>query len=244
MWMKTTAAMSPWSNTQSGGKKSSPLLKQSCEFRRMLSVSLSSSCRCVFPASCFCFVTVTSVYHGPRCSLCVVKPPSVMLPDFSYFLFHFGNLCPVYLVFCFTFPVFSSLDAVVFPVTWCVFIVSVSRLSFVMPSLDGCVFPYFTVPWDFYVFFASDQPLLVFLSFWKLSVKAVLWADVLSQVVHLCPHPAWHTRILTLRLASASVKVHDSTSRLNKDGLFVSVTRKKPLLSIKQHSLALYCVTV
>lgn len=95
----------------------------------------------------------------------------------------------------------------------------------------------------FFLFFASDQPLLVFLSFWKLSVKAVLWADVLSQVVHLCPHPAWHTRILTLRLASASVKVHDSTSRLNKDGLFVSVTRKKPLLSIKQHSLALYCMT-
>lgn len=216
----------------------------------MLSVSLSSSCFLVvvfFLLRAFVSVTVTSVYHGPRCSLCVVKPLSVMLPDFSYFLFHFGNLCPVHLVFCFTFPVFfSSLDALVFPVTWCVFIVSVSRLSFVMPSLDGCVFPYFTVPWDFYffnLFFASDQPLLVFLSFWKLSVKAVLWADVLSQVVHLCPHPAWHTRILTLRLASASVKVHDSTSRLNKDGLFVSVTRKKPLLSIKQHSLALYCMT-
>lgn len=138
-------------------KKSSPLLKQSCEFRRMLSVSLSSSCFLVvvfFLLRAFVSVTVTSVYHGPRCSLCVVKPLSVMLPDFSYFLFHFGNLCPVHLVFCFTFPVFfSSLDALVFPVTWCVFIVSVSRLSFVMPSLDGCVFPYFTVPWDFYFFF-------------------------------------------------------------------------------------------
>lgn len=198
MWMKTTAAMSPWS-TKSGGKKSSPLLKQSCEFRRMLSVSLSSSCRCVFPASCFCFVTVTSVYHGPRCSLCVVKPPSVMLPDFSYFLFHFGNLCPVYLVFCFTFPVFSSLDAVVFPVTWCVFIVSVSRLSFVMPSLDGCVFPYFTVPWDFYFFFLlliSHSLYFCLSESWALKLSFELMFCLKSCIcVHILPgtHEFWHS---------------------------------------------------
>lgn len=171
----------------------------------MLSVSLSSSCFLVvvfFLLRAFVSVTVTSVYHGPRCSLCVVKPLSVMLPDFSYFLFHFGNLCPVHLVFCFTFPVFfSSLDALVFPVTWCVFIVSVSRLSFVMPSLDGCVFPYFTVPWDFYFFFnflllISHSLYFCLSESWALKLSFELMFCLKSCIcVHILPgtHEFWHS---------------------------------------------------